>query len=314
MIGIGRKKVSIYLDAVWALNFFIDLMLLMLTGVISKVTISKRRLMAGAFIASLIVPLSIYYPDTILTSVIGKLGYSGLIIICAFGYTTIYRSLKLLMWFYFLSFATGGGLIGLHYMLQQPMGISGAGFLTVNQGYGDPVSWMFIMIGFPCVWLFTKKRMDKHAIEKIRYEQLYEVTLSMKNKSYMTDGYIDSGNQLVCPLTKKPVIIGDELFLKQWFTDQEWNELKEAQEHMSFEKIPTDWEGHIHIVPYQGVSGNSQFLLALRPEKLVIHYNNEDIVTDKVLVGIQFASLTKDHKYHCLLHPQIIKLSAVKTA
>lgn len=305
---------TIYLDAVWLLNFLIDFMILMLTGAIAKESIRKRHLVLGACVASIIVPLTIYYPGSFLTSVPGKLLYSILIIVVTFRYGTLSRTLKLLALFYFVNFTVGGGLIALHYMIQRPIGISTAGFLTVNQGYGDPVSWLFILIGFPCVWLFTKRRMDKHAIEKIRYDQLYQVTLTMKNKSFTTQGYIDSGNQLVCPLTKKPVIIGDDIFLKQWFTDDEWKALQTTKEDMNLENIPKAWEAMIHIVPYLGVGGNSQFLLALRPDLLVIDYHGEQIKTDKVLVGIQFASLTKDHKYHCLLQPQIIKLSAVSTA
>lgn len=289
-------------------------MILMLTGAIAKESIRKRHLVLGACVASIIVPLTIYYPGSFLTSVPGKLLYSILIIVVTFRYGTLSRTLKLLALFYFVNFTVGGGLIALHYMIQRPIGISTAGFLTVNQGYGDPVSWLFILIGFPCVWLFTKRRMDKHAIEKIRYDQLYQVTLTMKNKSFTTQGYIDSGNQLVCPLTKKPVIIGDDIFLKQWFTDDEWKALQTTKEDMNLENIPKAWEAMIHIVPYLGVGGNSQFLLALRPDLLVIDYHGEQIKTDKVLVGIQFASLTKDHKYHCLLQPQIIKLSAVSTA
>src|SRR5699024_4970865 len=285
-------------------------MLLILTSTIAKVKISRIRLLIGAFIASLIVPLSIYYSDTFLTSIPGKFLYSLIIIVSTFGFLPINRILKLLILFYFVTFTVGGGLFAIHYMLQQPIGISSAGFITVNQGYGDPISWLFILIGFPCVWLFTKRRMDKHAIEKIRYDQLYKVTLTMNNKSYTTDGFIDSGNQLVCPLTKKAVIICDEIFLKQWFTEQEWKELKEAQENLQFEKIPSTWESNIHVVPYQGVGGNSSFILALRQNSITIDYNKRKIVTDNVLIGIQFASLTKDQIYHCLLQPQIIKLSA----
>lgn len=305
---------TIYLDAVWLLNFLIDFMLLMLTGAIAKESVRKRNLALGACVASIIVPLTIYFPGSFLTSVPGKLLYSILIIVVAFRYGSLNRTLKLLALFYFINFTVGGGLIALHYMIQRPIGVSTAGFLTVNQGYGDPVSWLFIIIGFPCVWLFTKRRMDKHAIEKIRYDQLYEVTLTMKNKSFTTQGYIDSGNQLVCPLTKKPVIIGDDIFLKQWFTNDEWKALQTVSEDMNLENIPQAWEAMVHIVPYLGVGGNSQFLLALRPDLLVIDYHGEQIKTNKVLVGIQFASLTKDDKYHCLLQPQIIKLSAVSTA
>lgn len=297
---------TIYLDAIWLLNFILDMMLLMLTQILSKDSTRTIRIAFGAFIASLLVPISLYFPNSFIITIYGKLFYSLLIIFCAFRYVNFYRMMKLLLMFYFVTFSVGGGLISLHFLLQNPMKISTNGLLTFNSGYGDPISWLFIMIGFPVIWFFTKRSMDKHAVDKIRYDQLYAITIKLKDHSYSTTGYIDSGNQLVDPLTKKPVIICDEIFLKQWFSETEWEILKEVYETLDFEKIPEKWEKYIQIIPYQGVAGKSNFLLAIRPEYLMIFENDEQIITEKVLIGIQFASLTKDGTYHCLLHPQII--------
>lgn len=305
---------TIYLDAVLALNFFLDLMLLMLTQALARDGTKKRRLLLGAFVASLLVPISLYFPDTIFTSILGKLLYSILIIISAFGNSSIYRMTKLLLLFYFTTFAIGGGLIAIHFLFQNPIGLSINGVLTYNSGYGDPVSWLFIIIGFPLVWLFTKARMDNHAVEKINYDQQCPVTIELKNKRYSTTGYIDSGNQLTDPLTKRPVIICDEGFLRQWFSDEEWDLLERAQESLSFEDLPKAWEKYIQIVPYQGVQGKSMFLFTIRPENLTIFYEGQIISTSNVLIGIQFAGLVKDQSYHCLLHPQIIKLAAAHSA
>lgn len=305
---------TIYLDAVLALNFFLDFMLLLLTQALARMSTKKSRIFLGAFVASLLVPITLYFPDSIFTSVLGKLLYSIFIIICAFGFLSIYRMTKLILLFYFTTFAIGGGLIAVHFLFQNPIELTLNGVLTYNSGYGDPVSWLFIIIGFPLVWLFTKARMDNHAVEKIHYDQQCPVTIELKNKSYSTTGYIDSGNQLTDPLTKRPVIICDEEFLKQWFTDEEWNLLEMAHESLSFEDIPKKWESHIQIVPYQGVQGKSMFLFTIRPEKLTIYYEGQIISTSNVLIGIQFAGLVKDQSYHCLLHPQIIKLAAVHSA
>lgn len=305
---------TIYLDAVWLLNILLDMMLLMLTQALAKDSTRKIRIIFGAFIASLLVPLSIFYPESFFTSVIGKLIYSMIIILCTFKFQSVYRMIKMLFLFYFTTFAIGGGLIAIHFFLQNPVGLSESGILTFNSGYGDPISWLFIVIGFPFVWLFTKSRMDKHATEKIRYDQLCPVTIQINNQSNSTTGYIDSGNQLVDPLTKKPVIICDEHFLMQWFSPDEWEELKVAHNDLSFENIPKKWEKRIQIIPYQGVGGNHTFMLGIKPDNLVLFYDNQKIITRKVLIGIQFSELTKDRSYHCLLHPHIVKLSAVTSA
>lgn len=298
---------TIYLDVIWALNFILDMMLLMLTQILAKDDTGRIRIMFGAFVASLLVPISLYYPHSFFTTIYGKILYSLLIILSSFRYVNMYRMVKRLLLFYFVTFTIGGGLIALHFLLQNPIEIAASGLFTFNSGYGDPISWIFVLIGFPIIWLFTKRNMDKHAIEKIRYDELYPVTIQMNHLSFSTNGYMDSGNQLVDPITKKPVIICDESFLKQWFTEVDWNILKEAHETLDFQAIPPKWEERIHIIPYQGVEGKSNFLLAIRPDQLAVTHHNEQILTERVLIGIQFATLTKDETYHCLLHPQIIK-------
>lgn len=300
---------TIYLDAVWVLNFLLDMMLLLLTQSLAKDRTRKSRVIFGAFIASLIVPITIYLPMSIFTTIFGKILYSILIIVCAFRFKTIYQMIKLLLYFYFISFAIGGGLLAVYFLLQNPVSVSVNGLLTFNKGYGDPISWLFVVTCFPIVLFFTRRRMDKHAVEKIRYDQLCPVTIKLKGKSYSTTAFIDSGNQLVDPLTKLPVIICDEVFLKQWFRQEEWEQLKIAHNELNFDRLPKHWEKWFHIVPYQGVQGTSDFLLALKIEELIIFYHNQKIITTKVLIGIQFANLTKDQTYHCLLQPQILKLA-----
>ena len=65
---------------------------------------------------------------------------------------------------------------------------------------------------------------------------------------------------------------------------------------------------------FHGVEGKSNFLFALKPDKLAISYEEQQIVATKLLIGIQFSNLTDDKHYHCLLHPQIIKLATIHSA
>ncbi|WP_249869864.1 sigma-E processing peptidase SpoIIGA [Oceanobacillus saliphilus] len=305
---------TIYLDAVWALNFFLDLMLLMLTKALARDNAGKLRLLFGAFIASLIVPITLFFPSSFVNGLPGKMMYSALIILCTFGFTGFYRLMKLLLLFYFTSFAIGGGLTAIYFLLANPVSVTESGILTFNRGYGDPISWLFIIIGFPIVWYFTKYRMDEHASGKIRYDQLCEVNIQINNITFSTMGYIDSGNQLIDPLTKRPVVICDEIFLKNWFSDEEWEQLKEVNDLLAFDRVPKGWESKIQIIPYQGVEGKSMFLLAIRPDQIMVNHENQNLISTNVLIGIQFGTLIKDDSYHCLLHPQIIKLATIQSA
>ena len=305
---------EIYLDAVWLLNFLLDYMLLLLTSKLARLHTNRLRLAFGAAVASLIVPLSIYFPTSIITTVPGKIAFSFTIILCSFGYTSIYQLFKRLLLFYFVNFSVGGGLIAAHFLAQHQVSISNNGFLTYNAGYGDPISWLFVTIGIPIVWLFTRNRMDKHVQEKIRYDMKLDVTLKIKGESHSTNGFIDSGNQLSCPFTKKPVIICDEEFLLKWFEKEEWEQLKEAYQQMDMEQLPENWIDQLRIIPYQGVEGGNNFIFTISPDELVFTYNEQEIRTTEFLVGIQFGKLTKDGSYHCLLNPDLIQSAITYSA
>lgn len=289
-------------------------MLLLITDKLAHLHTNRYRLAFGAFIASLIVPLTIYYPDTFFTTIFGKILFSILIIGSSFGFKNIYQAMKLLFLFYLMSFSIGGGLMAFHFLIQQPFSISDAGIITYQSGFGDPVSWLFVLIGFPIVWLFTKQRMDKHVQDKVRYDAKVPVTIKIKSVSHSTNGFIDSGNQLIDPFTKKPVVICDEEFLIQWFDKKEWEQLRIASEEMDMDSLPEAWTEHLRIIPYQGVEGGHGFIFTIVPDELIILYENKEIQTSNVLIGIQFGSLTRDKSYHCLLQPELIQSAVTYSA
>lgn len=290
-------------------------MILLLTKYLARVQLTIYRLLLGTIIATLLVPILIYFPQSFFNSFLGKALYSIFIIICTFGYRGVQQSLKQLFLFYFISFTVGGGLFGLHYLVQDITGSQTTNFLlNVRNIYGDQVSLLLIIIGFPIVWLFTKNRMDRHVKDKIKYDQMYKCVLSFNNQLHQTIGYIDSGNHLVDPLSNRPVVVSDEPFIRKFFNEEDWMMLRNAIVNNDISTIPSVVKSRISIVPFQGVGGSNDFLYTIRPDKLTIFYEENIIETNNVLIGIQLGNLTADQHYHCLLHPQIIHLHAIKSA
>lgn len=305
----------IYLDIILLLNLFCNLLILSLTKYLARIHVNNYRLCVGAVIATSLVPLILFFPDSLINTFYGKGTYSVFIILCTFGFKGIQYILKSLFLFYFISFSIGGGLFGIHYLVQDSLAPqSNKLLLYVNNVYGDQMSLLLILIGFPLVWLFTKQRMDRHVKEKIKYDQMYDVTIEINEYEHQTVGYIDSGNHLVDPLTNRPVVICDEIFMKKFFTKEEWLILEKCIRENKVDDFPKSMETKIFIVPYQGVEGSTHYLYTIKPKRLIVNYHNGLIETSNVLIGIQLANLTVDQSYHCLLHPQIIHFNAIKIA
>src|SRR5699024_3489200 len=159
----------------------------------------------------------------------------------------------------------------------------------------------------PLFILFMKGKLDRHVKDKIKYDQIYMVTLEIDNVIKYTNGYIDSGNKLTDPLSGRTVAVCDASFLIQLFQADVWAEIIKCIETSHLNEFTERLQHRISIVPYQGVGG-SGLLYTIKPDKLTVYYEDEVLETDKVLIGIQTNQLTQDGSFHCLLHPELIKL------
>lgn len=296
---------TIYLDAVWSLNALVDYMLLSLTNYLCRTKATRLRLIFGSLFASLIIPIQLYFPYSFITTVSGKLIFSCFIVLITFKFVTLFRFIKLFFTFYFVTIVIGGGLIATYYLFEHPL-TSFFKQYAIHSGYGDPISWIFVVIGFPVLWFFLKHQMDRQRIDNFNHDQLYQVTIRMDKRTFQTTGFLDTGNQLIDPLTSYPVILCDEQFLRQWFSDYEWNVLKNSYKQSMFTELPLKWSKKIRLVPFYGAGGERDLLMALKPDYLSVKWENESITVKQILIGIQFNTLTSDQRYHCLLHPKIV--------
>src|SRR5690625_1689283 len=142
------------------LILFCNLMILLLTKLLVRTDTKWYRILLGSIFASLLVPLTLYFPHSIFTSVLGKLVYSILIVWCTFGFHSLHNLGRNLFVFYFVSFAIGGGLFGIHFILQYSI-LDTAIFYPKNV-YGNEISFLFIIIVFPLISLFINFRMFRH--------------------------------------------------------------------------------------------------------------------------------------------------------
>src|SRR5699024_9543611 len=102
--------------------------------------------------------------------------------------------------------------------------------MTVSTGSGTPISWLFVVIGFPICWYFTKQTMDKQALVNFQADQLYQCHIKMLGKSIPVLGYLDSANHLIDPMTQHPVVIIDQDIISQFFDQEELENLDKISE------------------------------------------------------------------------------------
>lgn len=302
----GYTLLTVYLDIIWILNFLFDSLLLFLTGLILKRRTKKWRVFLGGFFGSLII-LAPFTPFAILTSSFFKIFISILMVIVAFGFKRMKYFFANLSIFYLVTFAMGGAMIGVHYLLNFDYDLANALFLTHIQGFGDPISWLFVILGFPVLWYFSKNTFDQFENHKIQSDQLIDLEVFIFDKSVRLRGLVDSGNQLYDPLTRRPVMIVSlkkmtYLLPKEIIpifnnVNQLWNESNE---------VPNEWVNRLSVVPYRVVGKDHQLIVTFRPDKVMFMQNEEKFQTDKLLIGLVNQKLSSDDTFDSIIHPKIL--------
>ncbi len=205
--------------------------------------------------------------------------------------------------FYFVTFMTGGGLFALHYFWQTELDILSG--LATSKSFGAGVSWVFIIIGFPLVWYFSKQRFDAVEVKKIQYDQLVEVEIEIEGRIIKMKGLLDSGNQLYAPISKEPVMIVEAELLKDAFGKKAIEELLAISggEEMDAQSVLMK---RMKLIPYRVIGQAAPFLIALKPDTVRIFYQQQTFQAKKVLVGLQDQELSPEGAYQSIIHPKLV--------
>jgi len=168
---------NIYYEEVFILNFLLDFMILYGTKRILKRNNKIIRIVIGSIIGSFTTFLLFINISNLLLLLL-KIIISFILIIIAFGFRNIFKNI---VYFYLLSIIIGGSA----YLFN----INNKFFLVLSS---------FIVIG-----ILIKEFLSYKEI----YSNKYLVTIIIDNKKYKLEGFIDTGNRLIDPISKKSVVL-----------------------------------------------------------------------------------------------------------
>jgi stage II sporulation protein GA (sporulation sigma-E factor processing peptidase) len=303
----GGNWLSVYLDVIWALNLLFDSLLLYLSAIFLKRQIRIWRIIAGGFIGSLIILLSFTPVHAYSNHPISKLLFSVVMVLVVFGYKRLSFFIKALMTLYVTTFLIGGALIGAHYFVQFDSEMSTKVMIASVTGFGDPISWLFVLLGFPIAWHFSKRNIESMEMTKIQFDQIVNVTLKINNESFTIKGLVDSGNQLYDPLSKLPVMF---VSIRNMLEGMAEPIKKMAADPESLilgnQEFPVDWQNKLRIVPCRVVGQEHQLIVAVKPDLIIIHSKGESYLCEKGLVSFTMQQLSADDAFQCIVHPKML--------
>lgn len=299
-----------YVDLIFMLNFVIDAALLCVVAWTLKLKPKRWRVAASAAIGASYVIMIFFPKASILFTLFCKVIMSCLMVWVAFGFVSLQHYFRCMMVFYFVNFIAAGGIYGIQNALRSSNEVINGILLAQSGGSDARAGLMFLILAFAAVLLFYKNSFRIFTRTKQLQQYIADVHIYLDSFHSVCKGLIDTGNRLVDPLTKCPVMIIEAQHWEDWLP-QEWLEcIRSSDVSGVLERIGTDegeWNERIRIVPYRSVNRDSQFMLAFKPDKVVVCHQAARFETHKVLIGLEGGKLSSDGSYTAIIHPQLVE-------
>ena len=182
---------KIYLDLVILINFCYDLLLLMTIDITLKRHMNIKRLFISALFGGLSLGI-LFLPFNKILLFIIKILVSILMVLIAFKYKNIKYTLMNLLYLYMCSVILGGFL----YMLDLEFSYKREGIIFYFDKFS--INYILLLIIAPII-------LGLYIYEHKKFKSTYN--FNCKVEIVFCNGFIDSGNKLRDPITKKYVII-----------------------------------------------------------------------------------------------------------
>ena len=191
---------KIYLDLVMLLNFSIDFILLLSVSIILKRKVKIYKILLGSFVGGLSILLLFFNINSIMLFIL-KIIISILMCLITFKFNNIKYTLVNLLYLYMASIILGGFL----YLINIEFSYKHVGIIFINNGLS--INFIFLLITSPIIlYIYIKQTKNFRST----YSNYYNIKIFKNNKAYDYIGFIDTGNTLTDPLTKKSVILIDK--------------------------------------------------------------------------------------------------------
>ena len=186
---------TVYIDGLLFLNFYLDFLLLLTVVVILKRNVKLFRIILGAFLGSLTI-LVLFFEIGSLELFFIKIYLSFIMCIVCFGYHNLKSFLINVGCFYMVSILLGGFL----YFLNITFSYKNNGLVFFNNGIS--VNALFLILVSPIILYFYIKQMKMFKSKVVCF---FKTNIYVGKKILNLNGYLDTGNTL--SYKNRPVIL-----------------------------------------------------------------------------------------------------------
>lgn len=301
-----KMKMVVYADMVFLLNLCIDYLLLWLTAVIRRQQVSSWRLLLAALLGAGYAAMYLWPSFSLFYSLSAKIFFAVLMVWTAFGFVSPISFLRTIGVFTLSSFVIGGGMFALHYIVAGKGQVAGGIFLTQSAGWGSPVSWLFVLIAFPLIWLYARYSFRSMVERESVGQYLAQVVIHIGSQKIECTGLIDTGNQLRDPVTRSPVMMVELEQMQPYLPSAIKSAVEEEELENLTDSLSPDWIRRIQLIPFRAIGNKGGLLLTLKTDQVEIIQGSVYHQRTDVLVGLDTSRLSSDGTYQAIIHPSCV--------
>lgn len=284
-------KLEYYIEFIIFQEFVVDFILLYITGSLFYKKINFKRIISAS-IVGVVYSLSVYLIDReFLSNYIVKFLVSVLMLTIAHSPKGFLGYVKFILCFYTLSVLIMGIIVLSYYFFNSRLTIILL-FLAIFIAY---------LIFKLLLYEIRKDKSDKNYFR--------DIVIYLDGNSVELVGFIDTGNEMLDALSKRPVIIADINYIKDLFRADVFHEIKKAYESSSdylidlmFRKLHNY---NFRLLKYKTINSADEYMIGVIPSKTIVKYKGNERCVD-CIIGIYPKALSDENKFQALLYKKIL--------
>jgi len=286
----------VYIDVLFFVNLIVNYFILLGTKRAVGADGSRWRMIGGAALGALY-SMIIFFPNLPWIMTLGtKLVFAVSIVTAAFGLVGRKRFLRLLAWFFTLSFAFAGIMMALWYVASPPG-------LAIQNGvvYVDFPPLLLILSSAAAYVIFG---VMQRFFGTRRRNTVCKVTISVGEESVTVDSLLDTGHALKETFSGSPVVICEYAAVKPLIPEALCTLFSgEAEEETDRLKGNPDWARRYRVIPCTTIAGTG-ILPAFKADCTEV---NVDGKSEKIgaYIAVSRTSLSGG-AYRALLSPESV--------
>lgn len=288
VLGGNHMQVTVYWDLLWMINFTLDAALLACTVVMLANKLSWIRIILAAALGATYALCPLFVETEFLYHPAIKTLVALLLVALAVKHITMKSFFRSVALFYGLSFFAGGAATALSNMGVSNLEGSEAGLWGTGLALISAIA-------------FTKGGFHRIRSVFLRSAGKVSLRVSIGGKSTETIAIFDTGNELNCPFTGKPIIVMNIETLHGMIPEV----LKHNAGIEDISSLPDNWKVRLQFLPYAAL-GSKGMLTIIRPDKLEICREKQNYIEVHALIGLANKDFCQDKGYKALIGPQLL--------